>query len=167
MPNDELLTCQHCEGSGTCRANSPQSCDECISAAKERVEADSLGLVSCSKCHGIGQRDRSTELFYESSAVRDKAMSQYPPITHVHTQEENETQRKADSRRFIVAMTVVIGGFALVSSGIIVDIVGSNRSILSITLPVASALISGAVGSFVGYWGRPDQQASHTEDQAQ
>jgi len=81
---EELLTCNHCRGTGTCQcAGDLHSCDGCRAMATNRavVDMSALTLVSCSRCDGLGQRDLNYEQRQYSLQLQELASRPQPKVS--------------------------------------------------------------------------------------
>jgi hypothetical protein len=139
------VECAHCEAKGTCLVSKRESsCDECRSAASARLDKSDfqqLELVSCSKCNGAGRQNLRID--QSSILLREE-------------EEEAEATRRINFHRYVVALVAIGAGLLIAGAGLYAETkldfwdVNDNENYLIGTLPVASAIISGALGAVVG-----------------
>ncbi len=132
MSTSDLIDCAHCKGTGTCNLEG-KSCDSCLSLIKL-----SKGLVSCGCCKGLGKNSLWN---IQSESLTSKPIEE--GLTGYTVKQEQETIRELDKRRYRVAQLAFVLGLGLVCIGIY-----TNN--LNVLLPVASSLMTGVIGYFVG-----------------
>ncbi len=119
------------------------SCDECRVVASAHIEGGDvqwLKLVSCSKCNGAGRQN----------------LSNGQSLTFLYEEEEADARRRINYHRYIVAIIAIGAGLLIAGAGLLAEIVldfrdaNNTENYLLATLPIASAIISGALGAVVG-----------------
>src|SRR5919112_2137282 len=138
---NRTVECAHCEAKGTCRAGvEARSCDQCCAVAFAHLEGGDRQqpkLVSCSKCSGSGRQN----------------LSNGQSLTFLYEEEEADARRRINYHRYVVAILAIVAGLVIAIAGLIAEIWldgYNNEHYLIATLPVASAIISGALGAIVG-----------------
>ena len=143
MDANRTVECAHCEARGTCHAGEGgHSCDECRAVAfahhLDGGDFQQLKLVSCSKCSGAGRQHLST----------------VQSLYFLYEEEEADARRRINYHRYVVAILAIGAGLVIAIAGLIAEIwldaPYNNEHYLIATLPVASAIISGALGAIVG-----------------
>lgn len=131
----ESIKCEHCKGSGTCDIGK-KSCAGCLKSYS--IPITSNKFVPCNCCHGLGVNS-----WWNINTRESTSKPVENTLTGYMIKQEQESNRYFDKRRFWITIIYLITGFLLI-------ILGFKTNLMSSLLPVASALMTGAFGYYVG-----------------
>src|SRR4030095_7653373 len=127
----KIVKCAHCSGKGKCKTG----CATCGQFPNFRGEqqASSNNQVVCSACEGAG------------------VLTLPRGLTLHNVSESNETERKADSRKFVIAIMILTIGLLIFSCGVALAIWKPGTTLEQILFPLGASIISPVA---VGYFGQ-------------
>src|SRR5829696_4588826 len=176
--DEELLNCNHCGGTGTCRAaGESRSCDECraMAAGRAVVDNSALTLVTCSRCDGLGKRDLNHEQTRYSFQLQ-KLVSR--PEPKVSTQGRSITEEDLEQLKLVSDYIKFHMGLYLATPPVLVilaeglGVTNSGWWVGSLLLMILVYAVSGAhaglfMGKFINHpWRREPEQLKSIRDAA-
>lgn len=131
----ELIECKHCKGTGTCIVGE-KSCDACLKAKDFPIKTKAI--VPCDCCKGLGKNS-----LWDISTRESLSRPIEDTLTGYSVKQEQNTIRILDKRRFVFSIITFV-------VGLIFTIIGIFSNNLNAILPVASGLMTGAIGYYIG-----------------
>lgn len=127
----KIVKCAHCNGKGKCNLKCA-SCASWLNVNSNQI-FPAATTIKCLACEGVGQRTLPLGLTLHDSTER------------------NETERTADSRKFKVAIFILIIASLIFACGIALAIWKPGTILGQILFPLGASIISPVA---VGYFGQ-------------